>query len=119
AQQACGESTCAQGTVCQTVSSTCPAIDCVGPDCRPCEPTETSYCAPAPCTLDSECGPDQVCAEETYTECAGETAPAPAPTEPACPPGAECSAVPDAAPAVDPEKRAPSCTTKTTHHCTP
>jgi hypothetical protein len=109
AQEKCGETECPKGYTCETGTAGCPAIACMdGEVCKPCEPAQYSYCVPAACETDADCGAHMKCAAIEQKECTGETAPA---TEP-CEPNTECKVT--AAPVESVE-----CTTTTIHQCQP
>ncbi|MFZ5889764.1 MAG: hypothetical protein ACOY0T_01735 [Myxococcota bacterium] len=101
AQQVCGEQTCPRGFSCETATTACPDIDCSGDGCRPCTPTEYSYCSPAPCQADSDCDSGMVCAAYERSDCGS--------SAPACD-GADCP---------KPPADSVSCTTTIAHQCTP
>jgi MYXO-CTERM domain-containing protein len=108
AQEKCGDTECPKGYACETGTAGCPLIDCAeGEECRTCEPAEYSYCIPAACETDADCGAHMKCAAIEQTECTGGTAPA---TEP-CAADTECKAAP--------ADVAEECTTTTIHQCQP
>ena len=70
AQEACGETTCEAGYVCQEFAAPCPLIDCGdAPDCAPCAAEPYHACTPAPCTDDTQCGDYMVCATHQQSVC--------------------------------------------------
>jgi MYXO-CTERM domain-containing protein len=109
AQEKCGDTECPKGYTCETSTSGCPDIACLeGTDCKPCEPTEYSYCVAAECKTDADCGAHMKCAAIEQMDCAAPTAPA---TEP-------CAADTDCKVAPAPDEPA-DCTTTTIHQCQP
>lgn len=70
AQVACGNATCPRGFSCETETLGCPAIECVGDNCKPCEPSAYSYCKPLPCRSNDDCDTGMVCTGVQYEGCA-------------------------------------------------
>ncbi len=74
AQSACGDGpACPENWECRTEPAPCLAVPCdrEGGECEPvdCDDSTSSYCAPLPCTSDSQCGDGMVCYSETREEC--------------------------------------------------
>jgi hypothetical protein len=109
ADEACGNTTCPTGFVCKTYESTnCADVSMVDGKTASCETATTSYqCAPAPCSVDADCGVGMACFSSTHRECSGGT------TVPTCAHNApDCTTT---APDVMPE----SCTTIEVQQCVP
>lgn len=107
AQEACGDTTCGQGYVCQREEvEICPAMTCAPEsDCDvqlQCGTAVREYCSPAPCTNDEQCGDGMVCHTTTYDTCEGAATAQ-------CPQGMDCGDTADDV----------SCTQRTTSECTP
>jgi MYXO-CTERM domain-containing protein len=108
AQEQCGETECPKGYTCETSTLGCPLIACMeGDECKPCEPAEYSWCAPAPCETDADCGAHMKCAAIEQMDCGGATEPA---VEP-CAADGECKVAAPDAPV--------ECTSTTLHQCQP
>src|SRR5262249_35719598 len=108
AGQSCTVDTdCEHGFTCQTNGiSACPAIACApNTDCpQPFCPPPSKECVPGPCNAHSDCADGMVCYQSEQKSCTNATAPA-------CPPNADCPALPPPPP--------PECTVTTTRSCVP
>lgn len=69
----------------------------------PCAPSVGYTCAPAPCTIDADCGPNMVCYTSTTSQCSGASA------KPTC--------APDSTNCAEIESDPPVCTTSTIQQC--
>lgn len=70
AQEVCGDVTCPANWKCETETEPCADIPSDNGDAaEACMPSTYSYCAPLPCTDDSQCDTGMICYSETHEEC--------------------------------------------------